>query len=104
MKRPLRLAAAAFVTSITLGCDASIPLLPQWSSNFAVPLDQLKLGLSAYLAGPDTTVTIPPGSTLPTNSPPIARDVGGTLQDVLEKIQSLGITNEIGRASCRERV
>jgi len=91
MKTPLRLAAALLVTSVTLGCDASIPLLPQWTANYAVPFDKLSLGLSAFLSGPDTVVTVPPGTNLPTNSLPVLRQIAGTAKTVLEKIQSLNI-------------
>ena len=82
---PVRVAAALLVTSITLGCDMSIPVLPQWTANYAVPIEGLML--------PAASVPVPPNISVPVSGPPSVQAIIGTVKTVLEKIQTLGITN-----------
>ena len=82
---PVRVAAALLVTSITLGCDMTIPVLPQWTVNLAVPIEGLML--------PDSSVPVPPNISVPVFGPPSVQKIEGTVKTALEKIQTLGITN-----------
>jgi hypothetical protein len=63
----------------------SIPILPQWTVNLAVPIEGLML--------PAASVPVPPNISVPVSGTPSVQTITGTVKTVLEKIQTLGITD-----------